>query len=380
MKIGILTLPLHSNYGGILQAYALQTILQRQGHEVEVFQKIPGYSHKKFLMPIVYLKRIINNIINGQHHPIFLEKKKRHEDIIAQKNTSQFIDKYITLRHINNLTDIKSTDYEALITGSDQVWRNIYFQGMWNSSISNAFLNFTKGWNIKRIAYSASFGTDDLSEYTDKQIKQCSSAIQQFDDISVREESGIEICLNLLGVKASHTLDPTMLLNKEDYINLINNSTIPLHNSNGELFCYVLDKSQELNKAIEICAHNTKYNQYYCNYPPTNQVLNHDVCIYPPVEQWLKSFMDAKMVITDSFHGTVFSIIFNKPFWVLINKERGSARFISLLKKFGLEDRIVTDATALDWKQPINWDKINEIHNQTASFSEHFIHKSLGSL
>ena len=78
----------------------------------------------------------------------------------------------------------------------------------------------------------------------------------------------------------------------------------------------------------------------------------------------MKSFMDAKMVVTDSFHGVVFSIIFNKPFWVVANISRGTARFTSILSLFNLEDRIVNDTSEMDWSKSIDWNKVNSLRNE----------------
>ena len=84
-------------------------------------------------------------------------------------------------------------------------------------------------------------------------------------------------------------------------------------------------------------------------------------CVFPSVTSWLRGFMDAKMVIVDSFHGAVFSIIFNKPFWVMANAKRGNARFDSLLSMFGLEDRMITPGEDVNWSKPIDWAMVNEI-------------------
>ena len=91
----------------------------------------------------------------------------------------------------------------------------------------------------------------------------------------------------------------------------------------------------------------------------------------------VSSGIDAKMVITDSFHGTVFSIIFNKPFWVVVNKERGSSRFLSLLKIFDLEDRMISLDSTPDWNTPINWDKVNNRRELFANESYSLLSESL---
>ena len=103
-------------------------------------------------------------------------------------------------------------------------------------------------------------------------------------------------------------------------------------------------------------------------------------CVYPPITTWLRSFMDAEMVITDSFHGTVFSIIFNKPFFVLINKERGATRFISLLSLFDLEDRVIDSVSdASTYEKEIDWYSVNSRINDLQNYSINFLRRSLNS-
>ena len=104
-----------------------------------------------------------------------------------------------------------------------------------------------------------------------------------------------------------------------------------------------------------------------------------EACIYPSVTAWLRSFMDAEMVICDSFHGCVFSIIFNKPFWVLGNKGRGNARFSSLLKLFNLEDRFVDARSQIDLEKKINWNSVNAILDEEREYSRTLLLDALKS-
>lgn len=335
MRIGILTLPLHTNYGGILQAYALQTVLERMGHEVHVIEKKRrplSISIQK--MPFCYGKRIVKNII-GRKCPIFYEQKYNREQPIIRQNTDKFIKKYIHIAEYDDFSDIKESEYDAIVVGSDQVWRPKYF-GL--NQIENAYLKFAEGWNIKRIAYSASFGTDEW-EYTPKQTEECGKLLRMFDVVSVREDSAVNLCKKHFGVEAQHVLDPTMLLDREDYIKLFTEANTP--KSKGNLLCYILDETEEKKALIkrvadekELIPFNVKSQSDDINSPVSDR-------IQPPLEQWLRGFYDAEFVVTDSFHACVFSILFNKPFLVYGNASRGMSRFISLLNMFGLEDRLV---------------------------------------
>lgn len=349
MKIGILTLPLHTNYGGILQAYAMQTVLQRLGHEVEVFQKKDYYAHKAWVMPLVYLKRVIKKYILGQNLQVFYERNKNKEKKIIEQETSKFIHKYIRLRNINEFSEIQRSDYDAILVGSDQVWRKPYFVGLWHQRLKEAFLSFTKGWNIKRYSYAASFGVGNLDEYKTEERDECKELLRQFDMVSVREASGVRICKEAFNLDALHLLDPTMLLSKDDYNNLILNSTTTP--SQGDALCYILDMSPFKKKVIsEICS-SQKFTPFYTN---SNAGLHDEIVVQPPVEQWLRGFLDAKVVITDSFHACVFSILFEKQFVVINNNERGMERIISLLKEFHLEDRLIYEDQVADISQLLN--------------------------
>lgn len=352
MRIGILTLSLHTNYGGILQAYALQTVLERMGHEVHVIEKnrrplsIPIQK-----MPFCYGKRIVKNII-GRKCPIFYEQKYNREQPIIRQNTDKFIKKYIHIAEYDDFSDIKESEYDAIVVGSDQVWRPKYF-GL--NQIENAYLKFAEGWNIKRIAYAASFGTDEW-EYTPKQTYECGKLLRLFDAVSVREDSGVDLCKRYFGVEAQHVLDPTMLLNREDYIKLFEAADTP--KSKGNLLCYILDETEEKKALIKRIADEKGLIPF--NVKSQSDDINSPVSerIQPSLEQWLRGFYDAEFVVTDSFHACVFSILFNKPFIVYGNKARGMSRFMSLLNALGLHDRFLANLKENILLDDINWNNV----------------------
>lgn len=367
MRIGILTLPLHTNYGGILQAYALQTVLERMGHEVCLIEKrrrplkLPLWK-----APLSYGKRIVKNL-TGHPFPIFYEQKINRETQIIRQNTDKFISKYIKRKIVNDYYDIQENDFDAIVVGSDQVWRPKYF-GL--NQIENAYLKFAEGWNIKRIAYAASFGTDEW-EYTPKQTEECGRLLRMFDVVSVREDSGVDLCKRYFGVDAQHVLDPTMLLGKEDYIKLFTDANTP--KSKGNLLCYILDETEEKKALIKRVADekglipfNVKSQSDDVNSPLSER-------IQPPLEQWLRGFYDAEFVVTDSFHACVFSILFNKPFIVYGNVDRGLSRFKSLLTMFGLEDRIITNVIDEVNSSEIDWNRVDRILNDRIILSENFL-------
>ena len=339
MRIAILTLPLHTNYGGILQAYALQTVLTRMGHQVEVLQAPPTFPRNPLLKPLIYGKRIAKKILKDWKTPIFIEQKRKKELPIIRQHTDQFIAENINLRKINSLHEISPNDYDAIIVGSDQIWRKPYFRWMWNSPMKDAYLEFTRGWDIKRIAYATSFGVDDLSEYIPDEIRQCASALQLFDSVSVREDSGVRLCREHFAVEARHVLDPTMLLSKEDYETLVNQSNVA--ESPGDMLCYILDPTEFKSKVISEISSEKGLTPFNVFAETDNTRLPLQQRVQPPVESWLRGFMDAKFIVTDSFHACVFSIIFGKPFIAIGNAGRGMSRFTSLLSQLSLENRLL---------------------------------------
>lgn len=330
MRIGILTLPLHTNYGGILQAYALQTVLERMGHEVVVIDT-PNVKYAPSLFTLS--KRIIKRFL-GYRVGVFSERKHNRTYPIISQHTQPFIDKYIHRKVVHSPKELQESEFDAIVVGSDQIWRPKYY-----GKIEDAYLAFAKGWKIKRVAYAASFGTDEW-EYTLEQTKSCGELLKKFDAVSVREASGMGLCKEHFGVDAKHVLDPTMLLDKEDYIRLIEAAGTP--KSKGTLLNYILDETPEKRALIEQIAKDKGLVPFRVNSRVEDYTAPLAERIQPPVEEWLRGFYDAEFVVTDSFHACVFSILFGKPFVVVGNKERGMARFESLLKMSGLEDRLVS--------------------------------------
>ena len=373
MKIGILTLPLHTNYGGILQAYALQTVLERMGHEACVIQRSWRKQIVWWKYPLQILKRCISRYILGRNSSIFSEIIWNRNQAIIERNTKEFIDKYIHTHQIKQISDIKETVFDAIAVGSDQIWRPMYYR-LHYKYIEDAFLSFTKNWNVKRISYAPSFGTDEW-EYNEAETRKCAELLQKFDAVSVREQSGIELCEKYLGHKnVQWVLDPTMLLNKEDYERLIPKDT----KAPGDLMCYVLDTNEEINNLIARIAQENDMKVFQAASDVDNVSLPIEKRIQPPVESWLSGFRDAKLVITDSFHACVFSILFRKPFVVIGNKNRGYSRFESLLKLFGLEERLIENASQFKQSMlnPIS-DEVYKKLDDLRSSSTDFIAKAL---
>ena len=369
MKIGILTQPLHNNYGGLLQNYALQQVLIRAGHEVETLDQ----QNKEYNRLHVYLyrqkMRLLHILLPNKYSKVRYQPND-DEQVIIRQHTNHFINTYINCSSsIHSFEDFKSVaqsrQYDAYVVGSDQCWRPCY-----NQFLSSMFLDFVKDKQVKRIAYAASFGTDQW-ELTQEQTAIASPLVQKFDLVTVREDSGVKLCKDYLGVDAIHVLDPTMLLTKEDYIWLIEQEKDPV--SAGNLFNYILDPDAKKSAFIQRVAEEKGLKPFqvlpkYQQETRTKKNIKNNIedCVFPGVTTWLRAFMDAEMTIVDSFHGMVFSIILNKPFWVIGNAHRGMTRFTSLLKIFKLENRLidVDSLNDVDINEPIDWQNVNVILQQ----------------
>ena len=373
MKIGVLALQLRYNFGGILQAYALQKTLKELGHDAVHIDQCKyvslGSWYKKY--PI-YLKRAIQKYLLRKNIIVKADVAINNATKTIATHTDIFIDRYIKREFTKDFSNIRKEDFDAIIVGSDQIWRPKYFF----SKIENAYLDFAKEWDIKRIAYAASFGTEDW-EYTDEQTINCAALLKKFNAVSVRESSAVKLCKGNFGVESLHVLDPTMLLPKEEYIKLFENAETT--QSEGNLFCYILDENTEKATIIDKVAKEKGLTPFHVNskYDDTSAPIEER--IQQPVEKWLRAFYDAEFVTTDSFHACVFSIIFNKPFMVYGNKERGYARFESLLSIFNLKERIVSTKEGAERTilLPIDWNKVNAIHKQWRTESLFFLTNNL---
>ena len=287
-RVGILTLNFNDNIGGVLQAYALQKFLKNTGFDSTHIQ-----SHD-------YWDKLS-----------FVNKLKR--------------------RSVQDFSKIRN-DFDSYIVGSDQVWRRDFISGKWRESWKSwepLFLKFARDWNVNKIAYSASYGTDNFN-FKDVlgDVKHC---LDDFDAISMRELDAEKTISTLTTTPVTTTCDPTLLLDVDEYLELCKD--IPVK-ENG-LLTYILDKNPQ-KENIE----NNIISQMHL--PKVSRKPN-------SVEEWLAAYRDCKCVLTDSYHGVLFSIIFNKPFICIYNKGRGGSRFNTLIELFNIGDRVVTSEQEIDY-------------------------------
>lgn len=353
MKIGILTLQFLTNYGGILQNWALQQVLIKMGHEPLTFEHDTCYSRSRWLLQT--LKQIV---LTRSFGPLLAYPYRGR---VGHKPFIDFIVKNIRSVTVHNFTPELEHCYncKAFIVGSDQVWRPAFTWGR----LYNMFLNFVSD-SVRKIAYAASFGVSEW-EYTIEETNQCRTLAKRFDAISVREDTAVTLCRNYLDVTPQCVLDPTLLLDKEDYLTLCQEVKV----SKNMVFVYALHIDDCMVRFANALAKEKSL---------TVKILLAGDSLRPEdsIEQWVAMFRDADYVVTDSFHGMAFSIVFNKPFFIFKNEGGGVARYYSLLQMMGLEHRIV-DGQETRESQDIDWMTVNKILDEKRKKSLSFLRDSL---
>jgi hypothetical protein len=319
-KIGILTLPFEPNYGWILQLYALKTIIENCGYSVYVINR---------KWDVVKKHGFIYKIKKWLYYNILCCKICRFEK-------KHFI-KTMEISSQENMSLIGQYNFNAIVVGSDQVWRIEHTRCV----KYNFFLDFINSFATKKIAYAASFGTDTWGGNSEETI-HIKKLLRDFDFISVRENSGVDLCKQIFNLDVVNLVDPSLLLEMADYDNLIESTTKPIKSI---LTTYILDFTNDKKKLIHILEKEFCLSINYL-YPKRKNKIT----IYKSIENWIFNIKNAEFVLTDSFHGMVFSIIYKKQFIVYANKSRGLTRFTSLLEQLGLMDRLIYHSQDLDIK------------------------------
>jgi len=373
MKIGILTLPLADNYGGILQAVALYRYLCKEGHEVTLIYKDNYEVLWKKIVINILLKIPFHNFKNIKSNQLILDKWKARKDFhrpFVEKEIFTISKNLYTKKDLEKFS--LKEGFDAVIVGSDQVWRKAYINDIYYKSY---FLDFLDGKKTKKIAYAASFGKNHWEGEGDESI--ICKLLNDFTAVSTREVSGIDICKKSFDFNnVSNVLDPTAIIGKEFYLDKIIAKYDVSNISKNCLLTYVLDEAKEKQEIIE-----------YFKKELTTSNLNHlkgfnkSESIFT-VPEWLASIYYCDFLVTDSFHGMIFSIIFEKEFIVIGNKERGLDRFSSLLSLLDLEERLIFNVKDLKNKDidRIDYKKVNKVLNDYKNKSLNYLNCSLSGI
>lgn len=372
----ILTLTGYFNYGNVIQRFALQRFL-----------KIKGYNFVSYLDPYsaprsdystgrgVYLKtplRVIKRFIRHQKPYWYVPSRDNlYPESRKIKHIIDFVENNIWTKPF----DERDT-YKTYIVGSDQVWRN-----WWGDSkiLGYYFFTFLKTRQVKKIAYAASFGQEDLSEsMSAEDINYIAEYIHDIDSISVRESSAKKVLKDNWNIDSiDEVVDPTLLLKSSEYSLLIDKSDVR-ETKIAPIFAYIIDENTVVKNFIDSIG-NSRKQKTFC----IRAHVGAEDDTLPPVELWLKGFRDAELVITNSFHGILFSVINNTDFIVIGREAGGNSRVKDFLHKLGLSDRFIEensislfDISSLD---PIDWGKVNAIANAARTSSEQWLLNSLSA-
>ena len=238
-----------------------------------------------------------------------------------------FIKKHVKLREINmTYKELKEKEFDFLIVNSDQTWVNVTP----NYLLDYGFLKFAENWSIPKFVYGASYPLLNW-QYSEQFNSIAGKLLKKFSGVSVREFTTVKLTQKYLGIKAGFVLDPTLLIDKKYYLNLIKGYKGKFNFEQDYICIYQLDKKHRVRKFINLSFLKLNLTLHYVNINENNYI-----------EEFIKCINNSKAVITDSYHGTIFSIIFEKPFISFINSKRGNTRFISLQKTLRIKDRIVS--------------------------------------
>lgn len=377
MKIGIVTLytPDGTNYGNCLQAFACNTYVK----------KVVGNKGDVITLPInnILANRLYTNKKCIRHIRGILSKcfkfifsKRQENQSFLRNRTEKFIDfgkEYIDYSSKSvSVFDLADMDFDVYIVGSDVVWGQT--KGMINRV---RFLDFPKKGLVKKISYAASFGQDWIPKENVAHVRRC---LMDFDAISVREGSSVQL-LNEFGINAVHVLDPTLLLSSSEWKCI--EKSVKIHSR--YVFAYILGCDQEMRKNVMDWAHKKDFLVVCISYA-SGEYNNVDSAFGDiqisdcSPQNWLWLIDHSEYVITDSFHGTVFSTIFHKKFVVL---ERFSTvninnRMTDYLKTIEQSDKMISflNLSRIDeftW----DWERIDYLLNEKRLYSIDFLKQSL---
>lgn len=368
VKTAVITLKDSPNYGGILQAYALQKVIKKLGYECVLIDYMNDEFRHKFSffgkpqgMSTTYW------IFKKLQYPLMKVMMKRMMPFYNHMEITRQIKKPEELAVLNK-------EFDIFITGSDQVWAcdlNYYDDSY--------FLSFVAD-DHRKISYAASFGrTADMLKPEESGF--IASKLKHINAISVREESGIDIVKELSDREAAAVLDPTFLLDRKEWEKIANHN----HKGRGKkyILCYLMQSKKNDREALNFAKKMSKKTGFpiikICR--GLTSILWGETFYIPTVEEWIGLFLDAEYIITNSFHGMAFSVNFNKNFLSFIEgdpKSGRNSRVYDRCKDFGLLERvhIVGSKEKISMKK-IDYKSVNRIKEVYKSSSIKWLKEQL---
>ncbi len=392
MKIGIITLWESSdNYGQQLQCWALQEVLRELGQDPFLIRYNtalkPSLSNRiksklNSIIKIISIYQLIRKIYERKKNKNKLRWQSEYKKKNNYRDFAGFKKQYLTISPeiYEDVEALRSNPPQAeiYIAGSDQIWS---YPLSYEESKAY-FLDFGSE-NIKRIAYAASFS---LTEYPENLKPVLRHLLKRFDAVSVREDTGVSICESV-GIKAELVVDPTMLLGINDYKMLIQQNQLKEDDSN---YIYVyhlnIEDKEEIHweEVKKLALNNTLSLRVTTS---SGQLIGRELLDgvdyeYSTIPQWLSNISNARFVVTTSFHGVVFCLIFHINFiWfpLMGKRSNGNCRVIDLLKSINLSNHIFSEINTLEkvYTLPIDWDVVDIKLNSLRGLSLSFLQKAL---
>jgi len=367
-KVGLITIHSAHNYGAILQAYALQRKIFNFGYDCELidYATAVDLNNKKLFRFSISLRAILNNLRVITHLASRKQRYKLFEDFI--NGNMILTKKYDSVQKLNN----EKLNFDIFVTGSDQTF-NLQLSG--EPSLRYPFyLSFVK--DKPKIAYAASFG-EKISEFTKEDIVFIKSALSEYSYLGVRELSGVDFIKHTLDREAKLVLDPTLLLDKNEWDGVATDRIFV--KGDYILFYSVLSDGWAVRQVNELSRHTGL--PVVAVHLKNRYELGSDfirAVVAGPAE-FIGLIKNAKIICTTSFHATVFSIIFNKPFYSL--KYGAGARIGSLLNSLELTDRLVDYNTNISVENiyNINYERCNTLLMEHRADSQKFLMFALKS-
>ncbi|MFR2839550.1 MAG: polysaccharide pyruvyl transferase family protein [Zhenhengia sp.] len=361
MKIGIITFHRAVNYGAILQAYALQQALNKLGVDNEIIDYRCRHIEDAYsLFDIKKIKSLRNLIHIVLYDPVNKIKSNKFKKFIEQniKMSSKIETK-------NDLNEI-NMNYEAFITGSDQVWNNKC------TGFDKAyFLDFVKD-DTKKNSYAASFGTNCIIEELEEDYRKL---LGKFNNISIREKQGQEILRELINIDVPVHLDPTFLLTKEEWLNVVKDTS----NKDKYILVYLMQYSPSIIKFAENLSKSSGYKIIHINNEIIKKAKGKYIRTSGP-EEFLGLFAGAEYIVTNSFHGTAFSINFNKNFFVelLPPPAKVNSRLENIMDLLNLRDRQIVNGKNINIDKSIDYNKVNAKIAEEREVAKSYLREILG--
>lgn len=368
-KVGILTFHNAHNYGAVLQAYALKTKLNRMGYDACVLNyrnKYIARNYKKVLH-IDFWKR---DILPSRWGKVIREVRDVFYGLPEWQRQWKVFEQFISEKLLEgnsrqlSLEDVAASDCDIYVLGSDQIWARELTHGM-DPAYFGQFAP-----EKKKISYAASVPNGSIPENEKPYFKEY---LQSLSHISVREEKLAEAIRELTGREVDTVTDPTLLLEREDYQSLLYEKPLK---QGAYVFAYFVVENEVLSRCAKKAAELLGCELIELHYKKTPQICGDNMIFDAGPSEFLTYIRDAKMVVTNSFHGTVFSILFQKKFYS-VYKENG--RIDNLLGFLGLNDRHITEENQIHLDQEIDYGQSEERLQEYRQQSVDFLKKGMGA-